>query len=1088
MSEDNPDRKKLRQRAEAHLDPEFENIEELTPDELKHRIHDLKVYQIELEMQNEALRQAQLELANAKDRYFDLYHKAPVGHVTLNENGVVVEVNAALALMLGIDPPDIKNHHFFQFISDPCRGNYLNWLEKLGDKGAKQEIEVWMNPADRSELRVQLFGCVAKRVNIEGENSGTTLTVMVTIVDITENWRSQQEKESVSNYLNQAMQVADMAWWHMNPVDGTVHFHQKKTDLLGYKFADFYGKKYTVFTDLIHPDDYENTMQAMRDHLEGRTETYKAEYRIRTASGGYRWFFDFGKFSEHTPEEASPGLTGIAIDVTDRKQTELDLQESENKYRLLAENTKDLVCLHKANGTYMYISPSIKSMLGYEPHELLGRYPYDYFHSDDSARIAEESHQASIEEKSVTNISYRFRKKDGSYCWLETYTIPVLDNAGEVAQLVTSSRDVTDRIESEAALRESEARYALAQDVSGIGSWEWNLKTNELFWSDEIYSLFGVDKTDFEPTFEGYLKLLHPEDKPAVLKEINAALETGGDYEVEHRIFLPNNLMRWIFGRGGVVKDNKGNDERLVGIVQDITSRKAAEQQMRMLSYVVEHSPSIIIVTDANGIIEYVNSKFTAVTGYTSEEAIGRNPRILKSGSGSPDYYRQMWETITTGREWQGEIQNKTKDGRYYWAQISIASIADVTGKITHYIGVQEDISERKKMELDLLRAKEEAEKANQAKSTFLASMSHELRTPLNSILGFSQVLNANRGKNLTEKELKYVNHIKTSGALLLELINDVLDLSKIESGHFDMELTVVKVSSAVAEVIDQVSSTAAKFQVNVTREHSAEELYVRADERGIRQVLLNLLSNAIKYNRRGGDVTVSGVVKDDRFVQIAVTDTGPGIPEKKLKEMFQPFNRLGAEATSIEGTGIGLTITERLMAMMGGTIDVDSTVGSGSTFSIQLPRAAQPNLTEGEGLKITAPSPVDEPVSVPAPKKVLYIEDNKLNLKLIESILGPFENLELSTAPDGRTGIQMARESKPDLILMDINLPGMDGFEAFQILQQTAETSGIPAIAVTARAMEGDEEKALEAGFVGYVSKPIDVAEFKRKVLEALL
>jgi len=651
-----------------------------------------------------------------------------------------------------------------------------------------------------------------------------------------------------------------------------------------------------------------------------------------------------------------------------------------------------------------------------------------------------------------------------------------------------------------------------------------------------------------------------------------------------------------------------------------IIERSWAEEELRKRSQVIEQSDSTVVITDVQGNIEYVNPAFSKITGYSFEEAMGKNPRILKSDQHSAKFYKEMWDEISNGKTWRGEMLNKKKNGELFWESASISPVRDPSAKTTHYVSIKDeitllkkteqtlkeseekhrllfetmeqgvvyqdskgviidanlaaemvlglsldqmqgrtsidprwksihedgsdypgethpammtlktgkpvknaimgvfhpsgedykwilinaipqfkknektpfrvyttflDLSQRKQMEAEIIKAKEQAEQSNQAKSTFLASMSHELRTPLNSILGFSQVLKSNKNKALSGKELGHVSHILTSGYHLLDLINDVLDLSNIESGKYDIEITSINIKNIFIESIDLVGSLASNHNVNVKYLNDHLERYIEVDERGIKQVLINLLSNAIKYNKEEGEVVVSCRITDENSAQIEVADTGFGISEDKMDLLFQPFNRLGAESSTIEGTGIGLTITKRLVDLMGGKISVKSELGRGTSFLIQFPLVAKPpNSEEKTETQLTDKSIKREETQN---KTVLYFEDNKVNKVLMESILDYYPNLTLMIAENAEDGIEIAQTQIPDLILMDIQMPGMDGFEAMQRLKEMKETSDIPVIAVTAHAMAKDKAKGKEAGFQEYVTKPIQVGQFK-KLIEKLV
>jgi signal transduction histidine kinase/ActR/RegA family two-component response regulator len=379
------------------------------------------------------------------------------------------------------------------------------------------------------------------------------------------------------------------------------------------------------------------------------------------------------------------------------------------------------------------------------------------------------------------------------------------------------------------------------------------------------------------------------------------------------------------------------------------------------------------------------------------------------------------------------------------------------------------------------------AEDANQAKSSFLSSMSHELRTPLNAILGFTQLLANDAQPNNVERKKEFTGYILKAGKHLLTLINEVLDLAKVESGAVTLSLEAVALDEVVEECRAMIEPLGDQRGLRMTFP-AAPDMTVLADRTRLKQILLNLLSNAIKYNRAGGVVVLDCALDAAGRVRIDVRDSGPGLSAAQMEELFQPFNRLGQEAGAEEGTGIGLVVTKRLVELMHGDIGVTSTVGIGSVFWIELDSVAPPMPGAGDGTGAALPT-----TAAPGPRAVsngytlLYVEDNPANLKLVESIIALSPDLHLLSAPDAHLGIALARAHTPDLILMDVHLPGMNGIDALKVLRADPATAGIPVIAVSASAMSHDIALAMSNGFFRYVAKPIDIAEFSAAIDSAL-
>ncbi len=417
-----------------------------------------------------------------------------------------------------------------------------------------------------------------------------------------------------------------------------------------------------------------------------------------------------------------------------------------------------------------------------------------------------------------------------------------------------------------------------------------------------------------------------------------------------------------------------------------------------------------------------------------------------------------------------------TVDGKEIWYRTTITPFFCDNGNVCYIKADSMDITENVMNRKALAKAKEAAEKANQAKSDFLSHMSHELRTPLNSIVGFSQLLEMD-AEFLTPIQLRNISRIMDSGNHLLHLINEILDLSQVEAGKSSMSMESVAIVDLLKEVILLMNPIAKENGINIhleQKDNSHE--FILADKTRLKQVILNLVSNAIKYNSKNGKIDIAIEDAPENLLRVSITDTGRGISEEKQKELFSAFNRLGAEKSKVDGTGIGLCITKKLIELMDGTLEVNSALGQGSCFYFELP-LGEPHTDEDKTQSVeTLPVTLINP-SVENKFSILYVEDNPHHLELVKQVLLARNNIDVFSAPDARLGIDLAKVHQPDLILMDINLPGLSGIEACKILRKDPKTSRIPVMAISANAMEKDIQKIEEAGFVDYLTKPIKVS-----------
>jgi PAS domain S-box-containing protein len=507
-----------------------------------------------------------------------------------------------------------------------------------------------------------------------------------------------------------------------------------------------------------------------------------------------------------------------------------------------------------------------------------------------------------------------------------------------------------------------------------------------------------------------------------------------------------------------------------------------------------------IIATDEKGIIQLFNVGAEHMLGYRADEVVNQ---IRPSDMHDPEEVRaralQLSQELDTpiapgfealafkasrGMEDIYELTYIRKDGSSFPAIVSITALRDDHTDLIGYLLIGTDNSVRKRVELQLNEALVAAEDANRAKTDFISSMSHELRTPLNAILGFAQLVESGTPAP-TPTQKRGINQILKAGWYLLDLINEILDLALIESGTMSLSGEPVALTEVLLECRAMVEDQARQRGIGMTFARLEAPRFVKADRTRLKQVLINLLFNAIKYNQSGGHVTVVCTLSGQGRVRISVRDTGPGLTAEQVGQLFQPFNRLGQETGGEEGTGIGLVVTKRLVELMGGVIGVESTPGVGSVFWVEMPLTAAPQSLANDPLALEAPR-AEVPLGAPQ-HTVLYVEDNPANLELVELIMARRTDLRLLGAADASVGIEFARVYRPEVILMDINLPGISGVEAMKILRADPTTAHIPIIALSANAVPRDIARAMAAGFFNYITKPIKVTQFLEVLDQAL-
>lgn len=734
----------------------------------------------------------------------------------------------------------------------------------------------------------------------------------------------------------------------------------------------------------------------------------------------------------------------------------------------LLQSINDAVYILDKNGNVVQANDTFAKMLGYSLPELLQLNAKDYNASWNQEKILSTINEL----RGKTEIfELLHRRKDGSSFDAEVSTKGVRINDEDYLLCIT--RHITARKKVQSAIKESEKKFRalfenahlaiLLLDIKSFKIFDCNPATEKLLGKTKAHILHSLLQ-DFAPEFQS-----NGERSDELINYyIDQALK-GNKTEFDFCLDKNGNQ---VLAEINLYKVDINGNSLLQVIIYDVTEKRRSEDQLKLLSLSINQSNSGIVITDLNGNIEYVNDTFCSLTGYSKEELIGKNPKILKSGYTSKETYQRLWESITLGKQWTGEFLNKRKDGTLYWESARISPVKDEQGKITNFIGIKDDITQLKKLLDEIKIAKAKAEEANRLKTNFLANMSHELRTPLVGILGCASMIAEDTKEPLTQE---LANIINKSGQRLHETLNAILDLTRLETETLPVDLKSVNILPLIRSTYELFLNEAKLKGLTFYLDVDEEDIFAFADMNLLKSVLSQLISNAIKYTDIGG-VSIRAFKNENKII-IKVVDTGIGIPHSYRDIIFEPFRQVSEGYNrQFEGSGLGLTLTKKYVKMMNGRIWFDSKIGEGSTFFVEL-NASEKNF---ELISEQVLFKTDKPDF--SSKQVLLVEDDPINIQTITAFIGNL--VQLTSVNNADDAIEVVKNKNFDLILMDIGLNGgKNGLDVVTEIRLLPQYHSTPIVAVTAYAMDSDRDKMLSFGCTHYLAKP-----FPRKQLIDLL
>ena len=893
-------------------------------------------------------------------------------------------------------------------------------------------------------------------INPIAEKDGTISRLYIISQDITEIKAVQNESKNYQIFSNSVIEAIPGAFYMLDAEGRFVVWNAYQRDIIIGKPE---GEMVNIFgIDSIHPDDKACIAEKMAHIMQYGTEESEEAKVLIHGGPEFRWFRVSGK---RIIINNNPFLIGIGTDITDRKKSEESaLKNSEERFRKLFEEHSSIM---------LVIDPITQHILDAN-HAAANFYGWSI---DELKKLSVEHLSMLSMECLMDDIKYMrisrlnkfssiHKRANGSIRDVEVAMNVIVIEGKELIYAIIA--DITERKQTEQALLESEKKFRSITEQMSEMVFVTDSKGYVTYVSPTVEKVTGY-KPD-EVVGHLFSEFMVEEDISRAVEHFSVALSHHLSNQVLEFKYRKKNGSCFDTEVHSQYFDNNGS-AGVIGLILDITDRKQTEKQLKKLSAAIQQSPAVVVITDPLGDIEYVNPMFTILTGYSSEEVIGNNPRILQSGLTPAEVYENLWQTILSGGIWRGEFQNKKKNGELFWETAVISAILDNKGVITNYVAVKEDVTAQKKMLGELIEAKEKAEESDRLKSAFLANISHEIRTPMNGILGFAQLL---KEPDVSEEEQsEYIDLIQQSGERMLSLINNLINISLIEAGEMKLHLTATPVNELLRDLYaffkPEMNKKGLLFTCSTPLPDS--ESIIQTDNGKLAQILTNLIQNALKFTNSG---TIDlGYKKIKSTLEFFVLDTGIGIAHDMKEKIFDRFHQVNNRMTRThEGAGLGLSISKVYVEMLGGTTRVESSENRGSEFYFTLPYNPSDFKTMPPSSLATEESAVSFPDMI-----ILIAEDDEVSRLLLLTSLKNANITTLSAVNGQEAVIMVEQHPEINLVLMDVKMPLMNGYEATTLIKKIRPD--LPVIVQTAFTSKEERQKAQDAGCDGFITKPVN-------------